>query len=162
MMRDFVILGGWHRSVLFNWYPFLSNKITLKVRFNGSNFHANPLGYIHKAVGFSDGGMKHHKNSFRIGWTADEQDEFITLYVYTYVDGIRHIYPLMDVAPGRETIFDVSIRKGFYRVIVEGKILEYPRSLKIRSNYKNILYPYFGGKIKAPHNMWIEVNWKTK
>lgn len=161
-MRDFVILEGCHRSVSFNWHPFVSKNIVLTTIFNGSVFHENPLGYIHKLVGFSDGCINHHKNSFRIGWTADAEDMFVTLYVYTYVDGVRNIYSIMEVMPGKTLSFDISLHKGFYRVIIEGKILDYPRSLKIKNNYKHILYPYFGGGIVAPHSMLLQTNWEIK
>lgn len=161
-MRDFIILRGWHRAVMFRWHPFFSKRISFETVFNSTVFHDNSLGYVHKLVGFSDGGLNHHKNSFRIAWTADYTENFIRLFAYIYIDGVRNIFPLFNVAPGKKLNFEMVTHKKHYIVVVEGIIYKFPRSTKILTNYKHILYPYFGGKEVAPHTMWLQTNWKIR
>jgi hypothetical protein len=88
---------------------------------------------INKLVGF--GALWHHRNSVRIGWRYDAKKDKIKLYTYKYIEGVR-------------------IKKHFDTV----RIGQYNK-LRIKAHrtywFGKFLYPYFGGKAPAPHDIKI-------
>ncbi len=88
---------------------------------------------INKLVGF--GALWHHRNSVRIGWRYDAKKDRIKLYTYKYIEGVR-------------------IKKHFDTV----RIGQYNK-LRIKAHrtywFGKFLYPYFGGKAPAPHDIKI-------
>ena len=68
-LRSLVIRKGWHRS-MFAWKPFFKNGKVFTFTFNDTaRYQLLPPHEldINKLVGFADGCLNHHKNSFRIG-----------------------------------------------------------------------------------------------
>tara|TARA_Y100000004_G_scaffold102655_1_gene115178 strand:- start:2034 stop:2468 length:435 start_codon:yes stop_codon:yes gene_type:complete len=88
---------------------------------------------INKLVGF--GALWHHRNSIRIGWRYSKSKDKIKLYTYEYIEG-------------------VCIRNHFDTVCINqiNKL-----RLKAHRTYwlGRFLFPYFGGKTPAPHNIKI-------
>lgn len=154
---EYIIKSGRHRSV-FRWWPFISGN--LRFEFAIGMEHSNLKGrysHINKIFGFSDGGLWHHKNSFRLGFI--EKDGRCEVYTYCYVDGelqTQHIYT-DDFGVARTC--EVLCTEDRYQVLISGKLITtVPRGQNRRFNgYKHLLYPYFGGKFKTPIDLTYRI-----
>jgi hypothetical protein len=161
-LKSLLIRRGRHRS-RFAWCPFFKKKKTFIFVFNetarydiGENQDA-----LNKLVGFSDGGINHHKNSFRLAWRYNKEYDLVEIHAYTYLDGERTSQHIVDCQIRQPMRVEVEIRPDVYRVVVNRyRISYYNRSKNIKCGYKHMLWPYFGGKAKAPHNIWISLIWK--
>lgn len=108
---------------------------------------------ISKLYGISYG--KHHHCSARIGWRSDGNRIEVLSYVYTAHEQrvSRHI-AFIDVQEWHE-----------YTILRQGQMVELSMDDGPAHTYELIsptaigyrLFPYFGGEIPAPHEMWIEV-----
>lgn len=158
----FVITKGCHRSKLA-WHPFFRNTIKYKFILTDSAKYSildDDRYDINKLIGFSDGSLNHHKNSFRIGWNYDSgKDEFI-LYAYTYVDGKRQYEVIGHTSSNIECEVSVTCIDGWYCIDFDGSIYYIKRSSNIGSNYKHMLWPYFGGNKKAPNTIKLFLKWR--
>lgn len=151
-----------HRSTI-KWSPFFKKTRKFEFFFPGTSryiFNTSDVFAINKLIGFSDGTLNHHKNSFRIGWNYEVAHDNIAVYAYTYVDGERVSKRLGRVPIDFENTLEVSCLKGEYLVNFNNTLHRMKRSEKIRCNYKHMLWPYFGGQRTAPHTMGFYLRWK--
>lgn len=115
---------------------------------------------INKLVGFSIG--LHHTNSFRIGWRAVGNE--IELLLYYYINRVRKWDVMLKVEPGD------SIRNSFlytdnhvYLNLYKKGALKFIRKIESVNGWCGYtLYPYFGGEIVAPHDMYLHMGIKNK
>lgn len=132
MLKRYHISKGKHRST---WFPkfFFTKKNYVKVHFvftedffvDAGNQQINKIG----GVSF---GFNHHKNSFRVGWRTI--NDIVEIIRYSYINGQRFedvVYRLTKKDLGKS----VSIK------------------MNIAKKYGYFLFPYFGGKTKAPKNL---------
>jgi hypothetical protein len=118
---------------------------------------------INKLIGFSDGTLNHHNNSFRLGWLYSPPKNKIEIYAYVYRDGENERNFLFDVEIFEPVKVDVRCQKDVYRIVLNDYQVFYAkRSTKIRLPYKHMLWPYFGGTVVAPHDIYIQINWLYK
>lgn len=117
---------------------------------------------LNKLYGISLG-LRHHKNSFRIAWRAN--DDHIELFSYWYDDGVLHYEKLSDVSVEKEyaivvdltdtkasvTLFDKNAIKYEYSRVV------YNKSGRTKNFIGYVLRPYFGGTLPAPKDMSINI-----
>jgi hypothetical protein len=108
---------------------------------------------VSKLFGISYG--HHHEASARIGWRSDGRRIEVLTYVYLSADRRVHDHlAWIDVQEWHEFII---VRDG-RRVSLcmdGGKPLSYMMERPIPAGYR--LFPYFGGEVPAPHELWIEV-----
>ncbi len=100
-----------------------------------------------KLIGISDG--QHHKNSVRIAWRC-LNDQTVTFAAYTYYKGKWTAEELFSTVPGVWVTAGITLHDRNYAVRVYN-YTAYPKRNKGWPNYT--LYPYFGGKDTAPHDM---------
>jgi hypothetical protein len=159
------IKRGRHRSK-FSWVPFFVNGKAFSVVFDESAKYELPEPHNHainKLIGFSDGGLNHHRNSFRLGWRYDSEKDKIEVLSYVYVDGIVIFRSVAFVNFYQPITFEVSCQEDVYRILENRYKVHYaPRSQNIKWKYKHMLWPYFGGQKKAPHSIFLMLNWKNK
>lgn len=169
--KKYVIEKGKHRSgIFFKPTLNLSKEREFHFIFNGNcnyNYNdANLVNQINKLCGFSFG--YHHTNSIRIGWQTNLEDSNkIKLFYYIYNKGIRtekyicdvgihflnHIKIVCDYKNNR---FCIHVLKGDGTTIkIDLVKFIFP---KIKIGY--YLFPYFGGKLPAPHEMEIYLSKK--
>lgn len=158
-----VIPQGWHRSMA-SWKPFTRGSSKFQFYFNDtaryiSDDPANQEA-INKLVGFADGTLNHHKNSFRVGWNYDPQNDRFRVYAYVYIDGTR-----LSTLLGYSKLYEdnaviVKCEEGSYQVTFNNTIHVVPRSTKIKCKYKHMLWPYFGGEERAPHPIAVFLKWR--
>jgi len=126
-----------------NWLYKLTHFITFKktimhtVMFDDSCRYDLNENYdqVNKLFGVSQY-LNPHITSYRIGWRYNELTDKIDLYDYIYYNSIRNI----------EYIRSVHINS--YEIII----------LKTDIKFKYRLWPYFGGKEVAPHDIEILIN----
>lgn len=114
---------------------------------------------INKLYGVSYG-FDHHYRSVRIGWRSNYNLKVIELFIYAYINGKRYIKYLTSVNQYDE--FYITMFHGGGKCIIEFKDSESRRvtdSVKIDKGWINWkLFPYFGGKKPAPHNVKILID----
>lgn len=108
---------------------------------------------INKLFGMSACNSLHHENSARFGWRWVNNQLEIHAYVYDMgkrfnqvVDTIQinewNKYSIINT--GSEYIFDVN-----------EKMYVHKKSNNCKSRYNIALWPYFGGNVKAPQNIYF-------
>jgi len=119
---------------------------------------------VNKLFGFAEG--FHHWNSARVGWRCTD-GENIELLAYAYIDGVRIIKPMIKCKT-ESWVFCSIQNKGskyvFKTLTLNNQSItvsiDKSNKLSVYSFFKLFiyrLYPYFGGKIAAPHKMELNL-----
>ena len=163
---DFTIEGGHHRSNHdFVARPHLGKRVDRELRFRAvfspdaayaTQAPSNQSDW-NKLMGLSTDRI--HKNSIRIGWRWNPASQRIELGYYGYLDGVRTMQLLADVAPGqpidcvlRMTNAGMSAQAGAASHSVSGSLgVGFPTTWVLHS-------AYFGGDEKAPHRIDVQVS----
>ncbi len=111
----------------------------------------------------------HHMDSVRFGWRCVD-GENIELLSYVYIDGSRKHKPMGFVKLGSWVHLNFKETNSYYSFkIISDSGDAYVSKFKKKETRRGFLglfihrlYPYFGGKIAAPHNMTIEVKYLKK
>ena len=135
------------------------NKLT------GQSYNIFPF-YDKKSKSWKPG---HHKNSVRFGWRCRGNIE-IELLAYVYIDGVRKHKVLMSVPPYELINLKFKETEQYYLFeAFDGYGNKGNAKFKKNSTKKGFLglfisrlYPYFGGRIAAPHNMRIDLEYLKK
>jgi len=132
-----------YRSLFFNncWYK-LSD-----IEFDG----------INQLVGFSYG--YHHRNSVRVGWKPNYNKEgVIDLYAYWYNMSNKYNYNFI-TSIKTEQYFNIYFYETNKTIDIQINNVFYSIDFKFpKFKYGYYLYPYFGGKSTAPHDVDIYLN----
>jgi len=136
-LKTYLIKKGKHYSG-FRFIPFFRlREITIIFKFTESCRYVSDnlqlTEQINKLFGF--GALWHHRSSIRIGWRYSHKKDNIKLYTYKYIEGVRF-----------EKHFD-TVKIGQYNKL----------RIKAHRSYwlGKFLFPYFGGKEPAPHDIKI-------
>lgn len=115
---------------------------------------------VNKLFGIAEG--FHHWNSARIGWRCTDGEK-IELMAYAYVYGKRVMKPMIKCKAQQWIFCHIENKPSKYvfkALTANGQSItvsiDKPKKLFIYGFFKLFmyrLYPYFGGKIAAPHNM---------
>jgi hypothetical protein len=106
----------------------------------------------------------HHKDSVRFGWRCVD-GETIELLAYVYINGCRNHKKMLTVKPETWTHLEFWESKEKYTFIAmaedgEGSMVSFDKVTTkkgILGLFIHRLYPYFGGRISAPHGMRIDI-----
>jgi hypothetical protein len=106
----------------------------------------------------------HHKDSVRFGWRCLD-GENIELLAYVYISGERKSKTLLSIKTGEWAHLKFTETDSFYTFRVldengESAIAKFKKDTTKKGFlglFISRLYPYFGGKKSAPHNMEIEL-----
>lgn len=114
---------------------------------------------INKLYGFSTA-YNHHEQSARIGWRCLD-NENIEILTYCYDDKKRLKFELLGtVKPNEKFECKITVNEtNFLFHFKKDNILKIiSTSKKFPSNkFKYKLYFYFGGNLKAPHDMFVKI-----
>lgn len=154
----FVIPKGHHSSVA-NPVVLTSKSIMCEVVFDESAAYKIPDADsldINKLIGIGSY-LGHHKNSIRIGWRWSNKLNKIELFGYNYIGSERTFFKIKDISIGQ--VFSCYITVGNNQAIVSVDEQSYLINNIDDSKYKirYILFPYFGGNKKSPHNINIYI-----
>ena len=154
--------GGHYKSGIKIGLNF-RNKVTFKAEFDFSCIydHGTSDNYdVNKLYGFSTS-WSHHKQSARIGWRCINGID-IQILAYSYDQGVRQDPQLLGtVKPGNCFECSIEKRKGSFLFTFNHDDKNKFISVKIKDGWfplRYMLYPYFGGNMKAPHDMIMDVN----
>lgn len=154
--RHFEIKKGRHRASGLNFgisiadatngfsFRFSKNCIYKKNQVTSSG--------VNKLCGFTYGFFP-HQNSIRVGWQPLFDTDKIQLYAYLYCKGKRNYFPIGEVAAEREYEIKIDTDPYFVTFKFKGRSFAVPFKRKTRFGFK--LFPYFGGRSKAPQTMNI-------
>lgn len=128
------------------------NKLT------GWSYHLIPF-YNERAKAWRPG---HQLNSVRFGWRSVDGEE-IEIIAYAYIDGVRKEKLMLSISTGEWIHLNFKEEENDYvfKAIAENGEISIVRFRKtsIKKGFLGLfihrLYPYFGGKIAAPHKMTI-------
>jgi len=110
---------------------------------------------MNKIYGLSDSWF-HQKHSIRIGWRYELVTNTSIAYVYFYRDGKHFIERLGEIVEGVHYLIHIQISKRSYTITGVGTQVTIPRTSKWWG-VRYLLFPYFGGKSKAPKDFNIEI-----
>ena len=138
-LKSFFIKKGTHYSG-FRFVPFIKcNEMTIGVKFTDScRYLGNTVQMseqVNKLCGF--GAILHHRNSLRIGWRYDPIADKVILYTYEYKNQERTIQRFDEVRINQTKRIKIKSKKTYW--------------------FGKYLYPYFGGKAAAPHDIEIKI-----
>ena len=165
-----IVLGNWWfvlgaAAIFFAFYSLYQSELvsdSVRVYFFPNCTYQLSENYdqVNKLYGFSEG--FHHWNSARIGWRCID-GENIELLAYCYVNGKRIIKPMIKCKPDSWVFCNIQNKNSKYvlkalspnnqsiTVSIDKDKKFYIYDLFKLFMYR--LYPYFGGKIAAPHDM---------
>lgn len=157
-MKTYTIKKGQHysRPRLIK-VRFKNKAISFRVSFDQSCRYdiGAEQGDINKLVGIGYL-WSHHKDSARFGWAYNKDSGKIDIYTYCYISGKRVSELFYSCSFDRSYDFTIEPHFGSYIFKVKGHV-EYIKEVKHfhtkQINY--LLAPYFGGNIKAPHDIKI-------
>lgn len=108
---------------------------------------------INKLFGLSDS-LSHLDHSARFGWRYYNNQLEILAYVRR---GSNFYFEILGtVNPGDVEKYKIEILNDVYRFTFKDSVFDMPRTSKY-TGPRYTLYPYFGGNIKAPHDITIKL-----
>lgn len=158
--RNFLIKKGQHYASPRLTEAFSKKSLKFRATFDASarytledpSMQANK----NKLMGFSDCSGLHHDNSARFAWQWFNDN--LEIYAYCYIDSIRVEKYLGTVEIDEENLYEIAIGKGFYTFFMNGQPkLSTDRSTDCSNGVNYMLYPYFGGSVPAPHDIWVKI-----
>lgn len=147
------ILKGSHKSFRF---PKFSAKKEIKgtVKFlDNFSYKINTQYDTNKLIGLSDN-WHHLKDSVRIGWRWYREELQIMSLIHR--QGKIEINYLMTIRENKEYSFSIKIEKNSYIILFDGQKFDFERSSRWDC-LRYYLFPYFGGKNKAPKDFKFEI-----
>ncbi|MEM9337771.1 MAG: hypothetical protein AAGA66_03525 [Bacteroidota bacterium] len=157
--ENFILPAGKH-SGSFPFQSLQSTSLKFKAVFNESAIYQTGLKEnqhdINKLMGFSDCNAHHHENSARFGWRW--LDGQLEIHAYTYTNGERNTEFVGNVELDRAYEYHIELNENSYDFYLQDVgTITMRRSKFCSTGLYYMLYPYFGGNEKAPHDITIQV-----
>ncbi|MBL0745824.1 hypothetical protein [Chryseolinea lacunae] len=108
-----------------------------------------------KLMGFSDCNSLHHQNSARFAWQWYHDQ--LEIYAYCYVNGQRQEAFMGVVQPGEIQRYEIEITNHDYVFRFSDKEVHIARGSTCSVGVYQLLWPYFGGQMPAPHDVSIRI-----
>ena len=108
---------------------------------------------VNKILGLSNG-LLHMKHSIRLGGMGEDGEIILYAYAHTGKTDEHVAKKICRVTKGWHSC-GIWIHKAFYQVQVDDTCITIPDKFYSRIHY--LLYPFFGGRDKAPHNIKIQI-----
>lgn len=111
----------------------------------------------------------HQKDSVRFGWRCINGID-IEIMAYAYIDGVRKDRMMLSISAEEWVSLNFKETDSYYIFSAisesgEAAIVKFKKN-RTKKGFLGLfihrLYPYFGGKIAAPHNMRIELKYVKK
>jgi len=138
---------------------FISKEITkvnVEIKFTDSclySYKNHDSFDINKLYGWSEG--YHKNNSFRIGWRGT--GNMIEVFAFMHENGKILYSKLGDFLPNIYYSFEMEVTNEVFKLsYFDQKVFIFRKSSrKCKLGY--VLFPYFGGNNKAPHDIHLEI-----
>ena len=132
-------------------------ELKFKAKFDNSAIYTSTIPEnqfdINKLYGFADNDAHHQMYSARFGWNWNEG--VLSLYAYTYNNGVRQNKLLGPVKIGEEVSCSIKVAGDTYIFTHNGIVNTMPRRTTTPKAIGYKLYPYFGGDEMAPHDIFV-------
>ena len=157
---QYTIKKGEHYTTENNFVPVDTVELAFTVQFDSSAVYttANPQNQydINKLYGFADNGAAHHLYSARFGWRWS--DNALRLFAYVYNAGEVLSEEIATVPIGSPIRCRLDVAGNQYHFYCNEWFKTLPRASTTQKGKGYLLYPYFGGDEKAPHDItiWIK------
>jgi hypothetical protein len=160
LLRTFLIKKGEHYSKARMPETLQDSKMVFEAKFdNTAKYDLGDLASQsskNKLLGFSDCNSLHHENSARFGWQWYNNRLEIFAYCYTNGERIEKFIGVVGLNEFNTYEIDITDANYVFRVNNEQPVL-IARGDVCKSGIFYILWPYFGGELPAPHDIFIEV-----
>jgi hypothetical protein len=144
----------------FHVMQFTDNRLQFQAIFNNSAIYStvdsNNQADINKLFGFSEELDGHHENSARYGWNWDNNK--LNIYAYCYANGVVENKFICSIKTDSSYNYEIFKTNTNYIFVFNGNQIIMDRGDNLGVGY--LLFPYFGGTEKAPHDITIKI--KTK
>ena len=160
LSQIFVIQEGKHYSSPRLFQSLQSNTLDFQATFNESaiyQFHEQSFqDSKNKLLGFSDCNSTHHENSARFAWQW--YNGRLEIYAYCYVKSERKERFIGTVKLNEPNHYQLilSDRNYIFR-LNDGEPVYIDRATECDKGAYYMLWPYFGGRLPAPHNVSISI-----
>ena len=111
---------------------------------------------INKLYGFTDCNSEVHENSTRFGWRTNK-DQRIEIFAYWYTDGQLGFQSMGFTSPNKIDQYEIWAKVDFYYFRFNQTEFTTVRTKNCVHGIRVRLYPYFGGDLRAPHQMEFEI-----
>ncbi|MFY0591914.1 hypothetical protein [Roseivirga sp.] len=162
----YIIPEGKHSSKLVNGSigdklrSIKTGRLEFSARFDNSaryDLHNNNQQDINKLMGFSEANQHHQDGSIRFGWRYDKAQDMVEIFAYAYRDKQLYYEGITMVEIGQTAVYRIVVNPSSYYLEVDGVSLVLDREQKEQKGFYYMLYPYFGGDEKAPHDIHIYI-----
>jgi len=136
----------------------------LSFRFNFTEQHKynspdnpdkNLKNQVNKLLGLST--LDIHRNSVRVGWRHIQDNRFM-LYAYIYCDFELEIVELQEVKTWEKFHVAIESFKDVTSIWILGDDTTYIDNIGVECKW--VVFPYFGGTVPAPHDMYFDIKMK--
>ena len=155
----------WWAFILFPWLAHDKKSVSRKVTF-GLNCVYDLEGEeddldVNKIFGL--GYLWNKDDSARFGWNYNNITNRVDLFAYYHVNGLRDFTKICSVSVGLQYLMILNINDQSYSFSVASISTgdEIGNHIVIKTHKKKWSYNmgmYFGGTLKAPHDITIEIN----
>jgi len=157
--EEFIISEGRHSSGI-NIEELQSTTLRFSTIFDESAIYEtkDPVNQhdINKLLGFSDCNSHHHKHSARFGWRW--LNDSLDIHAYAYVNGERITERIGVVELNQAYNYELSFSGNTYHFTLQGyPTVTIPRESNCDYGIYYMLFPYFGGDERAPHDVSIKI-----
>jgi len=159
--RHFVVKKGEHYATPRLVEMLQSDRLIFTAKFDASAVYdlGDPAlqSNKNKLLGFADCNSRHHENSARFGWQWFNNR--LEIYAYCYVDGNRIEAYVGTVDIDTENRYEIALTRNAYVFYLNGEQrAQIRRSGQVcNDGVYYLLFPYFGGEIAAPHDVFVDV-----
>lgn len=159
-VRTFHIEKGKHYSTTRLAETLQDSKLVFEAKFDHTAKYdlGDPASQSskNKLLGFSDCNSLHHQNSARFAWQW--YNNRMEIYAYCYVNGERVENFIGLVNLDEFNTYEIAITNTHYIFrLNNGPGLSIQRGDVCDKGVFYMLWPYFGGSIPAPHDIFIEI-----
>lgn len=161
------IFKGCHYSTFIPWFKRTSSYFYMErtIAFDEScKYSIDEPSCVNKLFGFCFG-FGVHKNSIRFGWTYNEYVNSIYIWSYIYKNGVLTKNKIASLNVGEQHTYRIEVNRisevlGDYtfRFLIDGNEVSLFSDMRSSACFLTTLGFYFGGKSRAPHKMFINVN----
>lgn len=158
LYRRFDFIKGEHYAHPRVVQTLESNKLTFLAQFDEScRYRFAEQGFQdskNKLLGFADCNSMHHENSARFAWQWF--NDRMEIYAYCYVNGERVEQFVGVVELEKENRYEIQLTESAYVFrLNDGNPVEVKRGATCNTGVYYLSWPYFGGRLPAPHAMHL-------
>jgi hypothetical protein len=157
--QTFLISKGNHYAEGRHLESLQTDRLLFEAKFDESAIYTfDEAGFQdskNKLLGFAECNTQHHENSARFAWQWYHGQ--IEIYAYCYRDGARVEQYLGTTYPGEINQYEIVLTPNTYNFRLKNVNVTIERGSVCNFGAYQMLWPYFGGQLPAPHDVRIDI-----